>query len=719
MRLLGLVCLFVIGNVFAFADGLPPQASIRPVTDRYFDTAVIDNYRWLENGDAAEVKEWTQAQNVYARSVLDALPSREAIRVKMYAMESGKTISYFGIRWAGGVLFSMKYQPPKQQSILVALSNPEDLSTERVVLDPNLLDEKGGTSIDWFRPSADGKRIAVSISEGGSERGSLYVYDGVTGQAVDEVVPRVNYATAGGSMAWLADGSGFYYTRYPHPGERPEADLDFYTQVYFHRLGTPVASDSYEVGKDFPRIGEIELRTSSDDWVLANVAKGDGGQLEQFLRRPNGRWSRLTRFEDDVIEATFTSDHSLLLLSRAQALRGKLLKLGLRADHSPRLAAAKLFAAEDPIAAVQYKRGEETVVAAGSKVYVTDQVGGPQQVRIFDLAGKPLGKLDLPPVSALYRIAPVDHGGIIYGVARYDAPDMWYRLDGTPSAQPRRLPISTKTDVDLSDMQVIREFATSKDGTRIPFTILHRKGDQLDSSSPTILTGYGGYGASEEPSFNSNERILLDAGVTWVDANIRGGGEYGAAWHRAGSLTNKQNGFDDFIACAERLIQLGYTTPAHLAIEGSSEGGLLMGAALTQRPDLFKAVVSDVGLYDMLRAELQANGEFNTTEIGSVKIPDQFRALYAYSPYHHVKEGVHYPATLFLTGAVDARVDPMQSRKMTARLQAAESGDGLILLRTSLTDGHGLNTAFSEEIEQEADMLAFEFSQLGVSYPTK
>src|SRR5450432_54859 len=193
MRLLGLVCLFVIGNVFAFADGLPPQASIRPVTDRYFDTAVIDNYRWLENGDAAEVKEWTQAQNVYARSVLDALPSREAIRVKMYAMESGKTISYFGIRWAGGVLFSMKYQPPKQQSILVALSNPEDLSTERVVLDPNLLDEKGGTSIDWFRPSADGKRIAVSISEGGSERGSLYVYDGVTGQAVDEVVPRVNY----------------------------------------------------------------------------------------------------------------------------------------------------------------------------------------------------------------------------------------------------------------------------------------------------------------------------------------------------------------------------------------------------------------------------------------------------------------------------------------------------------------------------------------------
>ncbi len=710
MRLPCLICLFITGNVFALADGLPPQASVRPVTDRYLDTTVIDNYRWLENGDDAEVKAWTQAQNVYARSVLDALPSREAIRAKMYAIASGKTISYFGVRWAGGVLFSMKYQPPKQQPILVALSNPEELSTEHVLLDPNLLDAKGGTSVDWFRPSPDGKHVAVSISEGGSERGSLHVYDRTTGQAVDEVVPRVSYATAGGSMAWLANGTGFYYTRYPHPGERPEADLDFYTQVYFHRLGTPVANDRYELGKGFPKIGEIELRTNDEGWVLANVAKGDGGQLEQFLRRPNGQWSRLTRFENDVVEATFTPDHSLLLLSRAQAPRGKLLKLELKADHAPRLAAAKFFAAEDPIAAVQYQHGEETVVAAGSKVYVTDQVGGPQQVRVFDLAGKPLGKLDLPPVSAVYRIAPVDHGGIIYGVARYDAPDVWYRLDGsTPSAQPRRLPISTKTGVDLSDMEVIRQFATSKDGTMIPFTILHRKGDRLDSSSPTILTGYGGYGVSEEPSFNGNERILLDARVTWVDANIRGGGEYGTAWASRWQPD----------ACAERLIQLGYTTPAHLAIEGSSEGGLLMGAALTQRPDLFKAVVADVGLYDMLRAELQANGEFNTTEIGSVKIPDQFRALYAYSPYHHVKEGAHYPAILFLTGAVDAHVDPMQSRKMTAQLQAAESGHGLILLRTSSTDGHGLNTAFSEEIEQEADMLAFEFGQLGVSYPAK
>src|SRR5450432_2988574 len=216
MRLLGLVCLFVIGNVFAFADGLPPRASIRPVSDRYFDTAVIDNYRWLENGDDAKVKAWTQAQNVYARSMLDALPSRAAIRAKMYAMESGKTISYFGMRWARGVLFGMKYQPPEQQPILVALSNPEDLSTEHVVLDPNLLDVKGGTSIDWFRPSVDGRRVAVSISEGGSERGSLHVYDGMTGKAVGEAVPRVSYATAGGSMAWVADGSGFYYTRYPH-----------------------------------------------------------------------------------------------------------------------------------------------------------------------------------------------------------------------------------------------------------------------------------------------------------------------------------------------------------------------------------------------------------------------------------------------------------------------------------------------------------------------
>jgi prolyl oligopeptidase len=708
---------FAIG-VFLSTANTAMRAPARPVTDVYFGTEVVDDYRWLENGDDADVKAWSQSQNAHARKVLDALPDREEIRSRKLQLQSNDTISYFALRWAGGKLFGMKYEPPKEQPLLVAITDPRNLSTERIVLDPNASDSAGPLSLDWYRPSPDGKYVAASLSESGTERGNLHVYGVVSGKEVGEPVLRVSYATAGGSMAWLADSSGFYYTRYPSPGERPATDLDFNTQVYFHRLGTDARSDRYEIGKEFPRIGEIELRTSRDGWALASVADGDGGQLEQFLRHPDGTWSQLTRFDDLIVQAAFAPDHSLLLLSRAQNLRGRILKLALHGARAPTLAEAKLFIAEDAVGAVQSTRGAETIVATSTRVYVTDRIGGPEQVRVFDLKGKSKGKLDLPTTSAVSRIIPVDGDGILYGVTRYDVPDTWFYL-GPAKAKPERLPLSMHTTVDLSNMEVTREFATSRDGTKIPFTILHRKGVPLNRTTPTIMTGYGGFGTSEEPAFDVAPRLLLDAGVSWVDTNIRGGGEYGEAWHRAGSLLNKQHSFDDFIACAERLIELGYTAPEHLVIEGSSEGGLLMGAALTQRPDLFKAVVADVGLYDMLRTEQSSNGVFNTTETGSVKNAEQFRALYAYSPYHHVRDGIAYPDALFLIGAVDPRVDTMQSRKMVARLQAAEGGKGMVLLRVSSSDGHGTQTGFSEQVEQDADILAFEFRELGVHLPLR
>jgi prolyl oligopeptidase len=273
--------------------------------------------------------------------------------------------------------------------------------------------------------------------------------------------------------------------------------------------------------------------------------------------------------------------------------------------------------------------------------------------------------------------------------------------------------LKEKGAADFSDCEVIREFATSKDGTRVPLNIIQRKGTRRDGNNPVVLYGYGGYGINLEPSYNLALRPLLDRGVVYVYANLRGGGEFGEAWHRAGMLTKKQNVFDDFAAAAERLIELRYTTPARLAIEGGSNGGLLMGAALTQHPELFRAVVAHVGIYDMLRVELQPNGAFNVTEFGTVKEADQFRALYGYSPYHHVTDGTRYPAVLFLTGANDPRVDPSHSRKMTARLEA--SGTKLpVLLRTTNAAGHGIGTALSERIAQQADVTAFLFDQLGV-----
>jgi prolyl oligopeptidase len=268
---------------------------------------------------------------------------------------------------------------------------------------------------------------------------------------------------------------------------------------------------------------------------------------------------------------------------------------------------------------------------------------------------------------------------------------------------------------DFSDAEVRVESAVSKDGARIPMYILQRKGTRLDGTNPVLLTGYGGYGVNTQPFYRDTGHVLLEQGVVQVRTALRGGGEFGDAWHLAGNLVNKQNVFDDFIACAERLVALGYTTPARLAIEGGSNGGLLMGAALTQRPELFRAVVSHVGLYDMIRVENEPNGAFNVTEFGTVKDPAQFRALLGYSPYHHVRDGVAYPAILFLTGANDPRVDPAHSRKMTARLQAANPAGRPVLLRTSGNTGHGMGSPVKERIAQAVDVDLFLLQALGVT----
>jgi prolyl oligopeptidase len=270
--------------------------------------------------------------------------------------------------------------------------------------------------------------------------------------------------------------------------------------------------------------------------------------------------------------------------------------------------------------------------------------------------------------------------------------------------------------VKFDDAEVVREFVISKDGTRVPVNIVRRRGIKLDGSNPTLLYGYGGYGINEKPYSVGSFNLWLDQGGVFAAVNLRGGGEYGEEWHKAGSLTHKQNVFDDFLASAQYLINHRYTSPAHLAILGGSNGGLLMGAAFTQRPELFRAVVSCVGIYDVLRVELDPNGAFNVTEFGSVKDPDQFKALYAYSTYHHLKNGTPYPAILMPTGENDHRVNPMESRKMIARLQAASSSGHPILLRTTSSAGHGMGTPLDEQIEQDADLFSFLFAQLGIKY---
>jgi prolyl oligopeptidase len=686
-----------------FAPG-PPPTEKKPVTDTYFGTEVRDDYRWLEEWNDASVQAWSQAQSTEARVALDALPHLEAIRQRVDQIAKFRSPGYRALIARGTTVFAIKNEPPKQQPFLVALATVDAVGTERVLVDPNAMDARGTTAIDFYEPSLDGRLVAVSLSEGGSEAGGVRVYDVASGRALPDTVPRVNGGTAGGDVAWNADGSGFFYTRYPRQGERAPADMDFFQQVWFHKLGTAADADTYVLGRDFPRIAETTLDASSDGrFLLATVKNGDGGEAAQYLRGPAGSWSTVAGFADHAIEGRFGPDGALYLLSYKGSPRGKVLRLP---PGSSDLAAAQTAVAEGQGAIDDF-------CVTKDRIYVADLVGGPSSLRVLTYDGKPVATAAILPVSSVSGLASIGDD-VLFENQSYVEPSAWYRAgsDGKVS----RTALVRTSPVSFADTEVIGETATSRDGTRVPVTVLRRKGTRLDGSNPTLLYGYGGYAISQRPTYSAMRRVWLEQGGVYAVAALRGGGEFGEDWHRAGNLTRKQNVFDDFLASAQRLIDAGYTRPARLAIEGGSNGGLLMGAAFTQRPELFGAVVSHVGIYDMLRVELSPNGAFNITEFGTVKDPEQFRALYAYSPYHHVVDGKAYPPILFMTGANDPRVDPMQSRKMTARLQAATAGRQAVLLRTSSSSGHGIGSSLDEKIGEATDVYAFLFEKLGVAY---
>jgi prolyl oligopeptidase len=683
-----------------------PLAAKRPVVDTYHGVAVTDDYRWLENWDDPEVRKWSEDENAAARRALDALPSVEAIRARVTELMKAPSVQYFGLRERGGTWFATKRDSEKQQPVIVARSALDDPTSERVLFDPNAIDPTGGTSIDFHVASLDGKLLAVSLSEHGTESGTVHCYDTATGREVGEAVPRVNGGTAGGSVAWNADATGFWYTRYPHEGERPAEDLDFWQQVWFHALGTPVSDDRYEIGREFPRIAEIELSTTDDGrCVLATVANGDGGEYAHWLRTADGAWTQVTRFEDGVKDATFGRDDALWLHSRKDAARGKILRIPLA---TPKLDAAKTVVPEGDGAVESY-------LPTRSRLFVVLQTGGPNALRTYDLAGAPLPSVPLDPVSSVAGLARTEGDDVVLCTESYVSPPAWRRYVAKDDAW-KSLDLGRNPPIDFSDVVASREVALSKDGTRVPMTIVRRRDAHADGSNSALLNAYGGYSVSISPRFQRMLRVWLDQGGVFAVANIRGGGECGETWHQQGCLTRKQNVFDDFAACANRLVELGWTKPERLAVEGGSNGGLLMGAFLTQNPGLARAVVSHVGIYDMLRVETTPNGAFNVTEFGTVADPEQFKALYAYSPYHHVTDGTKYPAVLFLTGANDPRVDPYHSRKMTARLQAATASGRPVLLRTSSSTGHGGGTPLDARIEQDVDVHAFLFHELGVAF---
>ncbi len=703
------ISLFLVATVApAFANELGPLPDTpkRPVASDLPGIDARDDYRWLEDGKSPDVRAWSDAQNKRARAFLASLPGVAAIRTRVSTLMKSRSPMWFALRWRGGQLFAMKRQPPKQQPFLVVRSSAMG-GEERVLLDPMTLDASGHTAIDWYVPSRDGKRVAVSLSKGGSERGDLHVYDVATGKPLPDVIEYVQNGTAGGSAAFTADGSGIYYTRYPRAGERPAGEEQFWQQVWFHKLGTPASADVYSLGKELPRIAEIKLDETDDGaFMVANVFNGDGGEHEFFVFA-DGKWTQVSKFADKLVQGELGAgaDRSLYLVSIANAPRGKILRLPLATPH---LGKAQLIVPESDGAI-------ESLTASASRLWVSELDGGPSRLRSYALDGSDARLEPTPPVSASNGAVPLDGDDVLVMVRQYVAPAAWYLFSGK-AAKPTRTTLAETTTADFSDIEVTREWAVSKDGTRVPFTLMRKRSLTKNGNNPTLLTGYGGFGISLSPGFNPTSLIWLEQGAVLAIANLRGGGEFGDAWHKAGMLTQKQHVFDDFIAVAQKLEKDRWTQPKRLAIQGGSNGGLLMGAVTTQRPDLFGAVVTHVGLYDMLRSELSPNGAFITTEYGSVKDPAQRKALFAYSPYHHVVDGTAYPPMLFTTGDNDPRVDPMHSRKMVARLQAATGGKAAILLRTNANAGHGLDSSLDDRIAEATDVYAFLFSMLGVSY---
>ncbi len=686
----------------------PELVPIGDASDTHHGVAVADPYRSLEPSDSPQTKAFIEAQNAYARSVLDKIPQRQGVRAKVKAILESQSESYVELSEVKGKFYALKLQPPKQQRFLVELSSLDEPGKARLILDPETLNAKGRTAIDWYRVAPNGKWVAVSLSDNGSEEGDVSVFELATGKKVFEKVPRVHIA--GGDLEWTPDSQGFIYTRSPRAGERSKEDMNFYTQIFYHKLGTATEKDRYEIGKEFLKIGQPVFTDAKNGNLLLAVQKGDGGEFQHYLRTTDGQWQKLADYEDRVSKFVFGEKNDLYAISLNGSPNGKVLHGPLQKFN---LAKAQTVIAEGKEAIITDIYSANTLMISGGKIYVAYQIGGPSEIRAFDLKGKAVKGPASPSVSSISNILRLENGQLVFAARSFLEPTAYYSYDPKAGVT-RKTAVAETNPIDVTGLTVVRDFAKSKDGTLIPVNIVLPKGVKPGTPIPFVVTGYGGFNINYEPRFVGAYGALLQSGIGYATVNLRGGSEFGAKWHEEGSLLKKQNVYDDFIAAIEHLNAKKFSDPSKIAIVGGSNGGLLMGAVLTQRPELFRAVVGQVGYYDMIRYETEHNGQLNATEYGSVKDKDQFAALYAYSPYHHLKEGVKYPATLFTVGATDVRVAPWHSRKMAARMQAATAGEWPLLI-TTFDAGHGAGSSVQQRVDSFTDSFSFMMDKLSVA----
>jgi prolyl oligopeptidase len=700
----------------------PPVAKATTVIDDYHGHKIADAYRWLEDSAAPETQQFVAAQNAYTRSVLDNIPGRDELRRRV---ERLLTIGRVASPRIGGNNYFYERRDGRQNQAVIYVrerrGGKDTQTKDRALIDVNVLAPDGTIALDWWYPSEDGRYVAFGTSPNGSELSTLQVIETSTAKLLAEKIERTRAA----SVAWLPDSSGFYYTRYPHPGDVPAGEEMYNRRVFFHQLTSADNADGAQDPLIFPG-DDIELApqhwpnvsVSNDGrWLLVDVSEG-WTKTELYLKdlsfkdrssesvaTPLGRFQRITTGENFLYHGEVLDGH-LYITSNEGAPRFRVFKAACAA--AERANWKEIIPESDAVI-----EGRATVIAR--KLFVHSIRNASSQLSLFDLDGRQVASVAMPALGSIF-----DLGGNwnsesgYFGFVSYAVPPTVFEvsLSGQTTEWAR-----VESGIDPARYQVEQLWFNSKDGTRLPMFVVSKKGLEKNGQAPTLLSGYGGFNVGRTPFFNRNVMLLLlEQGGVYVDVQLRGGNEFGEDWHRNGMLEKKQNVFNDFIAAAEHLIAEKYTDAVHLAIQGGSNGGLLMGAALTQRPDLFRAVVCQVPLLDMLRYQSFQIAKLWIPEYGSSDDPQQFEYLRAYSPYHQVKSGTQYPAVLFMTAESDTRVDPMHAVKMAALLQAqaANRADRPILLRVDFRAGHGVGKPIAKLVEDAVDVWSFLFWQLGV-----
>jgi prolyl oligopeptidase len=673
----------------------------------FHGTRITDNYRWLENSSSPESQKWVDAEMAYTRSLLDPLPGRYFIHKRLTELLSIGSVS--PPQLAGRHYFYTRREGMQNQPVLYVRDSLQ--GADRVLVDVNQLSSEGTVALDWFQPSDNGKYVAYGTSPGGSEMSTLHIVETKTGSILPDTIERTRAA----SIAWLHDNSGFYYTRYPKKGDVPQGEEMYNRHVFLHLLETDPDTDDLIFGEGRDPEDWPNVQMSNDGrWLLITVEQGwTKSELYLMDLKSDRPPSRLTTGKDSLYRGE-VYDGRVYITTDEDAPRSRVFVTD--AGDFDRENWKELIPQTDAVLL--------GVSVYGGKLFAQYEQNATSQLRIFDRDGKMLTDVALPGIGSVFATTGrFDHDEAFFGFQSFTVPPSIYRVELAPihltssenaSTALGQTSVWTKVDapsIDPSAYVVKQEWFNSKDGTRVPMFVVHRRGLQKDGHHPTLLTAYGGFNISLTPEFKRQQYLWLEHGGIYAVANLRGGAEFGENWHRAGMLDKKQNVFDDMIAAAEHLISEKYTDKSHLAIQGGSNGGLLMGAAFTQRPDLFRAVVCQVPLLDMLHYQDFQIAKLWIPEYGSAENAEQFKWLYAYSPYHHVKPGVEYPAILFMTADFDTRVDPMHAKKMAALMQA-EAKNGASKTRPVLLRIE--SKPLTKQIEELTDIYSFLFWQLGV-----